>query len=136
MATNIEIIQLMTPDGRIVRFQPYFKEAPETVRRFLQKLPIETKFVQARFAGEEIWSPEPLDLIVPAENSTINIKPGEIPRNDVGGAIAIAYGEAKLSDWVNLFGIVLEEDRDILKSIGETIWLEGARVLKFEKAKL
>lgn len=71
------------------------------------------------------------------ENVTIELKPGELGyapptgRNSVGRSIEIVYGEAKLSDCVNVFGIVVAEDMGKLLKLGEQIWLEGARELTF-----
>jgi hypothetical protein len=131
-------IALKTPDGMVIRFRLYKAEAPATCKAFVDVLPIETKAIQARFAGEEIWLPEGPELKIPQENATIALKPGElgyappVARSDVSRSIAIVYGEAKLSDCVNVFAMVLDEDMPKLKKLGEKIWLEGARMLRFE----
>ena len=86
------------------------KKAPKTIEAILSVLPLKMEFVQARFAGEEIWSPKPLKIKLQKENSSRILLPGEIgfapfvKSNKVAGALAIVYGEAKLSDYVNVFG--------------------------------
>ncbi|MBI5221005.1 MAG: DUF3830 family protein [Candidatus Liptonbacteria bacterium] len=133
-------IKIITPDNTEIRFRPYISDAPQTCAVFLRSLPIAARAVQARFAGEEIWIPEGPALSIPQENATIELKPGELgyapptPRNSVGRSIAIVYGEAKLSDCVNVFAVVFDEDLDKLKQLGERIWLGGACTLQLQAA--
>lgn len=130
---------LKSKDGIRVRFRLYEKEAPLTCKALLKAFPLSVKFVQGRYAGEEIYSPKGPNIKLPAENATINLKVGEIgyappsPRNEVSKCFGIVYGDAKLSDWVNVFGIVVEKDLPLLKKIGEKLWLEGSQELVFEK---
>lgn len=132
-------IKLITPEGTVIRFRLYEVEAPATCKAFVDALPIEAKAVQARFAGEETWIAEGPELQIPQENATIALKPGElgyappIARSEVSRSIAIVYGDAKLSDCVNVFAMVLDADIPQLKNLGEKIWLEGARMLRFER---
>lgn len=132
---------LITPNEKSIRFKLYESEAPVTCKEFTKIIPFEAKAVQARMAGEEIWIPEGPELKIPQENATVHLEPGELgfapvhPRNEVARSIAILYGEAQLHDCVNVFGKVFEEDMKLLKELGEQIWLEGSRTLRFELSK-
>ncbi len=112
-----------------------------TCKAIAKRLPLRARALQARFAGEEIWIPKGPSLKIPQENATINLRFGEIgyapinPRNEVARSIAIVYGEAKLSDCVNVFGRVFDEDRKLLKKLGEQIWLKGARSATLKLSK-
>ncbi len=123
------------------RVEPYESEAPQTCKAILNALPVEGVFKQARFAGEEIWCDDALELFIPQENATIHPKPGEIgyapplERSEVANSIAIVYGEATLSDAVNIFGRVVEEDLPKLKALGEKVWLEGKQIVRLEHAE-
>ncbi len=129
---------MKSPDGKSIRFELYGKDSPMTCKAFLKALPFEGKAVQARQAGEEIWLPEGPELNIPPENATVHLKPGELgiapiyERNQVARSIAILYGEGSLHDCVNLFAKVKKEDMQTLKELGEKIWLEGSRNLRFE----
>lgn len=131
-------VALKFADGT-VRFKLYENEAPNTCKAFVQALPMDVEGVQARFAGEEIWIPDGPSLKIPQENATIELKPGElgyappIARSSVSRSVAIVYGEAKLSDCVNVFAIVLSEDMPKLQALGEKVWLQGKQKLRLEK---
>lgn len=133
-------IILKTSDGNSIRFRFYQKEAPITSKTFIETLPLEVTGRQARTAGEEIWIPEGPGLNIIQENATVHLKPGELgiaplsSRNEVERSIAIVYGEAMLHDCVNVFAKVFDEDVEILKRLGERIWLKGEQVLTFEVA--
>lgn len=124
--------------GVVIRFNLYESEAPNTCKAFWAAMPFDAKGVQARFAGEEIWIPEGPSLSIPQENATIELKPGELgyapatPRSEVGRSVAIVYGEAKLSDCVNVFGSIFKDDLARLQQLGEKVWLEGAQMIRFE----
>ncbi|MDE1848304.1 MAG: DUF3830 family protein, partial [Candidatus Micrarchaeota archaeon] len=75
---------LRTSYGQSVRFSLYDQESPNTCREISRVLPLKVKFVQGRFAGEEIYSSEGPLLELPAENATINLKDGEIGFAPVG----------------------------------------------------
>lgn len=134
-------IKLQLPNGASVRFTLYEKEAPATCDAFIQALPLEVEGIQARFAGEEIWIPDGPSLEIPQENATIELKVGELgyaptlARSSVSRSIALVYGEAKLSDCVNVFAIAVDKDLEKLKEFGERVWLQGKQTLRFEIAE-
>ena len=47
--------------------------------------------------------------------------------------MGIYYGEGKGLDCCNIFARVFEEDKDLLKALGDAIWRSGAQVLAFER---
>lgn len=122
-----------------IRFTVYKKAAPFTCRAFMERLPFTVKTVHARFAGEEIWGKGP-KFNIPQENATIYLKPGELgyapllERSEIGQAISLVYGKAKLYDCVNIFAKVEPSDLPKLKKLGETVWLKGKRTIKFLKS--
>src|SRR3989344_5474873 len=135
---HMRCIEIKVKDLPSIRFNLYKKEAPATCDAFIKVLPLEVDALQARFAGEEIWVKDGPSLNIPQENSTVNLKIGELgyappsPRNEIGRSIAIVYGEAKLSDCVNVFAYVYGEDLENLKQLGEKIWAQGKTILSFE----
>lgn len=136
--THMRYIELKVRDFTSIRFSLYEQEAAITCAAFVKALPLEADALQARFAGEEIWVKDGPSLNIPQENATVNLKVGElgyapnVPRSEVGRSIAIVYGEAKLSDCVNVFACVYEEDLRNLKKLGEKIWTEGKKTIRFE----
>jgi hypothetical protein len=93
----------------------------------------------ARVSGLEIWTDDGPKLDLPQENASIFAGPGEIvlgplrpERNKIRGCIGIFYGEGKLLDCGNIFGKVLDEDLETLKTLGDTIWRKGGIFLRFE----
>lgn len=131
-------IQLKANNMPAIRFSLYEKESPITCRAFIEALPLEADAVQARFAGEEIWIQDGPTLKISQENATVSLKIGElgyapqIGRGEIGCSIAIVYGEAKLSDCVNVFAHVYKEDLEKLKKLGERVWIKGKTTLRFE----
>ncbi|MDB5285039.1 MAG: hypothetical protein JWO06_4114 [Bacteroidota bacterium] len=128
----------ITAKGETVRFNLYIGEAPETSQAFLNSLPFSRDFFHAKVSGEEIWTPDGLELSIAQENSTVFIDEGEIvlgplhKRNKVSKCIGIMYGEGKLLDCGNIFGKVFKEDLPLLKEIGKRFWLSGKERLTFE----
>lgn len=132
--------RIATPDEQIIRFRLYEDTAPHSAAAFLAELPFTTLFFHARVSGQEIWAEDVPKLDVPQENSSVFPAPGEIAigpinptRNKVAGLAGIFYGDGKLIDGANIFGIVYDEDLPLLVQLGERIWKEGAMQLKFEK---
>lgn len=124
----------------VIRFHFYNDSAPRTSEAFWNMLPFSRTFFHARISGQEIWTDDAPKLDIPQENSTVIADPGEIAigpinpqRNKVAGLMGIFYGDGKLVDGSNIFARVFDEDLPLLKELGEKIWKQGARELKFEK---
>ncbi|CAF1291633.1 unnamed protein product [Didymodactylos carnosus] len=122
-----------------IRFELYENSAPITCNTFCSKLPFEIKLLHAKLAGEEIWSPNGPELDIIQENSTIHVEPGEIViapinpiRNQIRKCIGIFYGNGKLVDCANVFAKVFPDDINKLKQLGEDIWLNGSKIIRFE----
>jgi hypothetical protein len=102
-----------------------FDEAPKTCEAFLKALPLEARFRQARFAGEEFYfqtemSGEPENQVPP--------KWGDIAFNpDVKWkAVCIYYGDNfRVKTPFNLFARIISDNLDELKKVGERVWVEG-----------
>jgi hypothetical protein len=130
--------QLKTANGTTIRFDYYTEVAPVTCKAFHNALPFETDFYHAKVSGEEIWTPNGLELHIAHENSTVFIEEGEIVlgpmhhRNKIPKTIGILYGEGKLLDCGNIFGKVKPEDLEILKKTGNDFWLNGKQNIRFE----
>jgi hypothetical protein len=129
------LLSLKTSEGVEIRFRLYQREAPATFEALAAMLPLELTLLHARTSGEEIWTADGPSLNIPAENATVNIESGEIgigpdhPRNKIARCVVISYGQAKLFDYANIFGRVVEEDDDKLKALGNKIWTEGKQTV-------
>ena len=123
-----------------IRFSYYNEAAPVTVAAFDQQLPFTRVFVHARVSGQEFWINDapPLDII--QENASVFTTPGEVVigplqpvRSKTSGCMGIYYGEGKGLDCCNIFAKVVDEDMELLKNLGESIWKHGEQELCFEK---
>ena len=126
-------------DQIFIRFNLYSDLAPATVSSFISILPFSRTYYHARLSGFEIWTEDGPKLDIPQENASIYAEPGEIvlgpiypERNKIAGCIGIFYGEGRLLDCGNILGKVLEEDLLLLKSLGDSIWREGGKIVKIE----
>ncbi len=136
---HMEGFQLLTPDKKIIRFLYYKNVTPETVKAFEANLPFKRILFHAKFSGFEIWTDDSPKLDIPQENVSIYAEPGEIAigplfpdRNKISGCIGIFYGEGRLLDGGNIFGKVIEEDFELLKELGDSIWKKGGHLIRFE----
>jgi hypothetical protein len=125
-----------------IRFRFYDNEAALTAKAFESILPFSKIFFHAKVSGQEIWTDDAPKLDIPQENSTVGAKPGEVAigpikpqRNKVAGMMGIFYGDGNLVDGSNIFAKVFDEDLLLLKELGEKIWKQGARELKFERVQ-
>ena len=102
------------------------KEAPKTCEAFLGKMPVEVKFRQARFAGEEFYFQ--IDMNAELENQ-IAPKWGDIAFNadPKWKAVCIYYGNTIRQGGppFNLFARIVPGDLENLKRVGERVWLQG-----------
>lgn len=131
---------IRSKDNQTIRFKFYNDAAPITSAAFLKTLPFSRTFFHARVSGEEIWIDDAPSLNIIQENSSIFAEPGEIvigpanpARNKIANCMGIFYGEGRLLDGGNIFGKVVEEDLNLLKTLGDMIWRQGGQELIFEK---
>jgi uncharacterized protein DUF3830 len=131
---------IRTKDNQTIRFRFYDDAAPITSAAFLKTLPFSRNFFHARVSGHEIWINDAPSLDIVQENSSVFAEPGEIvigpalpARNKIANCMGIFYGEGKLLDGGNIFAKVVEDDFKLLKTLGDTIWRNGAQDLRFEK---
>jgi len=125
-------------EGEIqIEFVLYAKEAPKTVLAFLDVLPFTRRWIHASVSGQEIWIDDAPPLIVPQENASVFVSPGEVvigpvepKRNRVAGCMGIYYGEGKGLDAGNIFAKVVDRDYEKLKQLGKDIWYKGAQRLR------
>jgi hypothetical protein len=123
------------------------KEAPETVSLIWGSLPCESEITQSRWSGREINFKADLHSLPSRENQTIYTSIGEICywrnwRLEESGkpehVIAIYYGAEMArshmgEEPVNVFGQVDYNQLEVMKKIGERIWLEGLEKIRMEK---
>ena len=131
--------RIKTKEGESIRFSYYLEDAPVTSAAFAQTLPFTRTFLHARVSGQEIWIDNAPELSIIQENSSVFMVPGEVAigpvnpkRNKVGKCMGILYGEGHLLDCSNIFARVVDEDVQLLKSLGEKTWKEGVQELLFE----
>ena len=134
---------LTTKSGIVIRFRLYRNEAPKTCEAFLQALPFSRVLFHARYSGEEIWTDKAPELFIPQENATVFTKVGEVvlgpqqpSRVKTAGCLGIYYGEGRGIDAANVFAQVIEEDKHILRELGNNIWKNGEEELLFSAITL
>ncbi|PWT70520.1 MAG: hypothetical protein C5B59_20455 [Bacteroidetes bacterium] len=130
---------LKSTTGDNIRFNCYTEDAPVTSAAFMSILPFARTFFHARISGQEIWIDNAPELDIIQENASVFTQPGEVvispispSRNKIAKCMGIFYGEGKLVDGGNIFGKVVEEDFELLQTLGDRIWRSGAEVLTFE----
>jgi len=110
-------------------------EAPKTCEAFLKALPMEVRFRQARFAGEEFFFQANMSLEL--ENQ---IAPawGDISFNadPKWKAVCVYYGNnvKKTGAPYNLFAQVVSGNLEELKKVGERVWIQGEEVAHIKLA--
>ena len=131
--------QIKTKDISLIRFSYYLNEAPATSSAFNAALPFARAFMHARVSGQEIWIDNAPELDIIQENSSVFMSAAEVSigplkpaRNRVGKCMGNMYGEGPLLDCSNIFAKVWDEDRELLKALGESIWKQGVQELVFE----
>lgn len=105
------------------------KEAPKTCEAFLKALPMEVRFRQARFAGEEFYFQA--NMSAELENQ-ISPTWGDISFNadPKWKAVCIYYGNnvKRTGPPYNLFARVVSGNLEELKKVGERVWIQGEEV--------
>jgi hypothetical protein len=131
---------LKTRDNKIIRFRFYKENAPITSRAFENLLPFTRTFMHARQSGQEIWIDNAIPLEIVQENASVFVEPGEVVygplkpiRAKTSNCMGIYYGEGKGLDCCNIFAKVFDEDFDLLKTLGESIWKHGIQELTFDR---
>jgi hypothetical protein len=136
---NMTGFRIKTSGNQTIRFNFYTECAPATCNAFAKLLPFTRTFLHARVSGQEIWtdSPPPIDVI--QENASVFTEPGEVvfgparpARTKTANCMGIYYGEGKGLDCCNIFAKVFDEDMDLLKALGDSIWKQGAEEITFE----
>ena len=131
--------KIITESGQSIRFGYYLEDAPITSAAFGKLLPFERTFMHARVSGQEIWTDQasPLDII--QENASVFTEPGEVvygplkpKRVSTSNCMGIYYGPGKGLDACNIFACVLNDDKELLKILGEEIWRKGEQLVRFE----
>jgi hypothetical protein len=131
--------KLITQDKQAIRFTYYLDVAPITSRKFSELLPFSRRFMHARVSGQEVWTDNAPDLDTLQENASVFTFPGEVVfgpskpiRNKTNHCMGIYYGEGRGLDAANIFAKVVQEDVELLKKLGEQIWISGQQELLFE----
>ena len=113
--------------------------APETCRVVLDALPAEGELIHAITSGEEVFaSGFPAKEDVAQENSTIDVKPGDIAYYDPAKSFCIFYGVGlprsgiDETSPVNVFGKA--DDIEKMAEIGKRIRRQGVEKVQIEVA--
>lgn len=128
--------KIITSEQQEIRFAFYEKEAPITSKAFVGILPFTRKFFHARISGEEIWIDDVPTLDIIQENASVFTEPGEVvfgpmnpSRTRTANCFGIYYGTGKGLDACNIFAKVMDEDKEKLAALGQSIWKNGAQEL-------
>jgi len=101
------------------------EDAPKTCEAFLKVLPLDGRFRQARFSGEEFYIQSKMSC--DPENQRIP-KQGDIAFNadPKWKAICLYYGDhLRVKTPFNLFARIISNNLEELKRVGERVWLQG-----------
>lgn len=123
------------------------KDAPETASLVWDSLPYESEVTQSRWSGREVNFKASLHISPSEENQTIYTSIGEVCywRNwrlaEIGKSehvIAVYYGAEMArshmgEEPVNVFGQVEYNQLEVMRKIGERIWLKGSEKIRVEK---
>jgi hypothetical protein len=116
------------------------ERAPRTVAAVRGLLPLEGRLLQARWSGEAAWVPLgwELDLGLEAENATSYPGPGELllyPGGLSEVEILFPYGAtcfaSKMGQLAGNHFATVEEGRDRLVELGDTVVTKGAQAIRF-----
>jgi hypothetical protein len=119
------------------------ERAPRTVEVVRSLLPLEGKLLQARWSGEAAWVPLgwELELGLEPENATSYPGPGELllyPGGLSEVEILLPYGAtcfaSKMGQLAGNHFATVDEGRDRLAELGDTILLQGAQTIRFAQS--
>jgi len=126
-------------DKTAIRFKYYHESAPITAKAFASLLPFKRTFFHARVSGQEIWIDNAPVLDIIQENASVFTEPGEVvygplkpARTKTSNCMGIYYGEEKGLDCCNIFAKVFDEDKILLKELGDSVWKHGTQEIEFE----
>lgn len=116
------------------------EKAPRTCAKFRTMLPYTQRIIHVRWSGEGCWIPlGDLDLGLTYENHTSYPAPGEIilyPGGLSETEILLAYGSVHFSSKVGQLAgnhfLTIEDGRDQLRALGESVLWQGAQEILFE----
>lgn len=101
------------------------EEAPKTCEAFLKALPLDARFRQARYAGEEFYFQPGMSC--DPENQRMP-KWGDIAFNPdpKWRAVCIYYGDhLRTGTPFNLFARIISNNLEELRKVGERVWVQG-----------
>ncbi len=112
--------------------------APETVRAFLEMLPLEATVYHTRWCGREIYLPVKGGQKIPRENQTVQTNTGDViywkewekEDGEAAEAVSIYYGAEVVRDHrgylpVNVFARVPQAQWKKIEEIGLRVWQRG-----------
>lgn len=128
--------KLVTGNKVEIKFKFYSDTAPVTSKAFEQLLPFTRTFYHARVSGQEIWIDDVPQLDIIQENASVFTEPGEVvfgpakpTRTKTANCFGIYYGDGKGLDACNIFAKVVDEDKQKLIDLGNSIWKNGSQKL-------
>jgi hypothetical protein len=119
------------------------EKAPQTIAALRRMLPLDSELVQARWSGESAWVPLgwELELELGLENATAYPGPGELllyPGGLSEVEILFPYGAtnfaSKMGQLAGNHFATIDEGRERLPDLGETVLRRGAQKIRFEEA--
>ena len=96
------------------------EENPDVVAKVLETLPFESLAGHVVISGEGFWMPT--KIVHLGRNNMVTRTPGSVYFYAPGQTICMTYGAITESALVNKFGQVFEEDMDVFRSLGQTVW--------------
>jgi hypothetical protein len=128
--------KITTSENQEMKFEFYLDNAPVTSQAFVEILPFTKTFHHARVSGQEIWIDDVPQLDIIQENASVFTEAGEVVfgptkpmRAKTANCFGIYYGEGKGLDACNIFGKIIDEDKQKLLDLGNSIWKNGSKEL-------
>nr|WP_306268446.1 DUF3830 family protein [Pararhizobium sp. IMCC3301] len=115
------------------------KDAPETCRAFMARMPYEAELVHVRWSGEGVWVPlGDYDFGVGYENHTSHPAPGQFllyPGGISETEIILCYGgmdfSSKMGQLAGNHFITIHTGLENLRALGERVLWKGAQPVRF-----
>lgn len=109
--------------GYAVRATLLDVDAPRICSAFIDKLPLDSFAVHAKFAGEELIAMVP--FYEEPENEVPSVSPGDIGYYPTRQTLCLFYGEIIPFAKVSLFGRVHPDDLDLAQAAGRAVLSNG-----------